>query len=168
MVTSSYWIFRLNLISTADGLVPNGARPSAGTVRTEKFDIFFPNLSGYQWFCITINSLRPSDTHIYISVNYPSLVQIMACRLAGAKPLSEQMLVYCQLDYREQTSMASQLKFTYFHIKNAFENVGRKSILSRGGDELKIRRCHPKWLTRSKKTLVPFSVNLSSWCNLFS
>ena len=32
---------------------------------------------------------------IYASVNLPSLVQIMACRLVGAKPLSEPMLGYC-------------------------------------------------------------------------
>ena len=32
---------------------------------------------------------------IYTSVNYPSMAQIMACRLAGAKPLSEPMLEYC-------------------------------------------------------------------------
>ena len=37
-----------------------------------------------------VNSLRPSA-----SVNLPSLVQIMACRLAGAKPLSEPILRYC-------------------------------------------------------------------------
>ena len=31
----------------------------------------------------------------YVSVNLPSLVQIMACRLDGAKPLSEPMLEWC-------------------------------------------------------------------------
>ena len=30
----------------------------------------------------------------YASVNLPSLVQIMACRLVGAKPLPEPMLEY--------------------------------------------------------------------------
>ena len=34
-----------------------------------------------------------------------ALVQIMACRLFGAKPLSETMLGYCQLDPKEQTSV---------------------------------------------------------------
>ena len=34
-----------------------------------------------------------------------ALVQIMACRLFGAKPLSKPMLGYCQLDPREQTSV---------------------------------------------------------------
>ena len=34
-----------------------------------------------------------------------TLVQIMACRLYGAKPLCKPMLGYCQLDPREQTSV---------------------------------------------------------------
>ena len=43
-----------------------------------------------------INSLRQSN--IYASVNLPSLVQIMACRLVGAKSLPEPMLEYCWLN----------------------------------------------------------------------
>ena len=35
----------------------------------------------------------------------PPLVQIMVCRLFDAKPLSEPMLEYCQLDPWEQTSV---------------------------------------------------------------
>ena len=38
-----------------------------------------------------LNSMRPSDA----SVNWSSLLQIMACCLVGAKPLSEPMLKYC-------------------------------------------------------------------------
>ena len=34
-----------------------------------------------------------------------AVVQIMACRLFGAKPLYEPMLNYCQLDHWEQTSV---------------------------------------------------------------
>ena len=41
-------------------------------------------------------SLRPSNAYaMYASISYPSSVQIMACRLAGAKPLSEPLLKYC-------------------------------------------------------------------------
>ena len=40
------------------------------------------------------NSLRPSDTYMHASVNSPSLVQIMACRLDGAKPLTKPILEY--------------------------------------------------------------------------
>ena len=41
------------------------------------------------------NQLIEAEWHIYVSVNQPSLVQIMACRLTGAKQLSESMLEYC-------------------------------------------------------------------------
>ena len=53
-----------------------------------------------------INSLRPSDA--YVSVNKPSLVQIMACRLVDAKPLSWPMPWYCLLEPWEQTSVKSK------------------------------------------------------------
>ena len=43
----------------------------------------------------------------YSVVIINSFVQIMACRLAGAKPLSEPMLEYCYLDPWEQTSVQS-------------------------------------------------------------
>ena len=39
------------------------------------------------------NSLRPSDAYMRQKTR-PSLVQIMACRLFGAKPLSEPTLEY--------------------------------------------------------------------------
>ena len=41
-----------------------------------------------------LNSLRPSDAYMRRWTG-SSLVQIMACRLFGAKPLSEPMLEYC-------------------------------------------------------------------------
>ena len=46
---------------------------------------------------ISFNSLRPSDAYMRRHIVATS-VQIMACRLEGAKPLSESMLVYCQLE----------------------------------------------------------------------
>ena len=50
------------------------------------------------------------------------LVQIMACRLFGAKPFSKPMLGYCQLDPYEQTSVKFFIKiqnfpFTEMHLK---------------------------------------------------
>ena len=50
-------------------------------------------------------------THLSRSVAYmrqsisSALVQIMACSLFGAKPLSMPMLGYCQMDPSEQTSV---------------------------------------------------------------
>ena len=71
------------------------------------------------------NSLGPSDAYMRL-YNIPTLVQIMACRLFGAKPLFEPMLPYCQLDPKEQTSTETKT-LTEIHIsslkKNAFENV---------------------------------------------
>ena len=49
---------------------------------------------------ISFNSLRLSDAYMH-HYNIPTFVQITACRLFGAKPLSEPMLSYCQLDLKE-------------------------------------------------------------------
>ena len=51
-----------------------------------------------------LNSSPLSDAYMRQSIG-SVLVQIMACRLFGAKPLSEPMLSYCQLDPKEQTSV---------------------------------------------------------------
>ena len=52
----------------------------------------------------SFNSSPPSAAYMHQWIG-SALVQIMACRLFGAKPLSAPMLVYCQLDYWEQTSL---------------------------------------------------------------
>ena len=48
-----------------------------------------------------LNSLWPSDA-IWHLTSGSTLVQVMACRLEGAKPLPEPMLTYCQLDPHEK------------------------------------------------------------------
>ena len=53
-------------------------------------DLYDPSIPAF----FPINSLRQSDVYMHHQPR-PSLVQIMACHLAGAKPLSEPMLVYC-------------------------------------------------------------------------
>ena len=55
----------------------------------------------------------------------------MACHLFGAKPLSEPMLLYCQLDHKEHISVEFYLKV--FTQENALENVvcEKAAILSR-------------------------------------
>ena len=50
-------------------------------------------------FEFSINTLRPSDAYMR-HYTRPSLVQMMACRLFGAKPSSEPMMIYCHLDHR--------------------------------------------------------------------
>ena len=56
------------------------------------------------------NSLRQSDAYMH-QYNIPTLLQIMACHLFGAKPLSEPMLPYCQLDHKEHISVKFYSKF---------------------------------------------------------
>ena len=46
-----------------------------------------------------------------------ALVQIMACHLFGAKPLSKPFLGYCQLYPKEQTSVKFLLKYETFHSR---------------------------------------------------
>ena len=45
-----------------------------------------------------LNELIEAEGRIYASLHWPSLVQVMACRLVDAKPLHEPMLEYCWLD----------------------------------------------------------------------
>ena len=67
---------------------------------------------------ILINSLRPSDAYMCKQTK-PSLVQIMACRLFGAKPSSEPMLIYGQLEIKfSEISMGIQ---TFSFKKLRFE-----------------------------------------------
>ena len=63
-----------------------------------------------------------------------TLVQIMVCRLVGAKPLSEPMLGYCWLDPEEETSVRFQSKCVPLIKIIAIEDVVRltAAILSRG------------------------------------
>ena len=56
-----------------------------------------------------------------------ALFQAMACRLFGAKPLPEPMLVYCQLYSWEQISVKFESEFSHFHSRKCI----RKCRLSR-------------------------------------
>ena len=68
------------------------------------------------------NSSPPSAAYMRQETG-PALTQTMACRLFGAKPLSEPMLAYCQLDSWEQISVKFEWESCHFHSRNAFENV---------------------------------------------
>ena len=63
----------------------------------------------------------------------PSLNQIMACRLLGGKPLSEQIQAYCQLEPYEKTWLKFDQNSYIFIHENAFANVvwEMAAILSR-------------------------------------
>ena len=74
--------------------------------------------------CFTINS-PPRVAYMRQWIG-SALVQIMACRLFGAKPLSKPMLGYCQLDPQEQTWVIFFIKSKTFHSsKCSWKSRGR-------------------------------------------
>ena len=89
------------------------------------------------------NSSPPRAAYMWHS----TLVQVMACRLFGAKPLPEPMQAYCQLDSWEQISVKFELEFYHFHSRKCIWKCRlpewRPFYL--GGDELSWslkRYCH--------------------------
>ena len=81
--------------------------------------------------CLRVKQLKPKEAYMR-QWTRPSLVQIMSCRLFGAKALSKPSRAYCQLESREHISMKYFVKFKSFQ-ENAFENVicEKAGILSR-------------------------------------
>ena len=65
---------------------------------------------------IDLNSSPPSATYRCQRTG-SSLVQIMAWRLFGAKPLPELMLAYCQPDSWEEISVKLESEFFHFHSR---------------------------------------------------
>ena len=86
-----------------------------------------------QWL---LSTHLPIMSHIMRQWTGSTLVQVLACRLFGAKPLSEPMLTYCQLGPWEQTSGNSNRNTKLFIHENAFETVvcEMAAILSGGGE----------------------------------
>ena len=71
----------------------------------------------YLYSCMFYNSLRPSDAHIKSS---SPLVQIMACNLCSAKPLSETMLECCY--WNKLQGNLNENSYIFIQ-ENASENV---------------------------------------------
>ena len=67
-----------------------------------------------------------------------ALVQVMACRLNGAKPLPEPMLTCCPLDSWKQTSVKFESEFYHFHSRKCIWNcrLPKWRPFGPGGDEL--------------------------------
>ena len=79
----------------------------------------------------------PSAAYLHQSSG-SAMVQIMACRLFGAKPLPEPMLVYCQLDSWEQISVEFKSDFYHFTSRKFIWNcrLPKWQPFCSGGDEL--------------------------------
>ena len=76
---------------------------------------------GKSWRALgMLNSSPPSAAYMRQGIG-SALVQILACRLFGAKSLSERVLAYCQFDPWDQTTVKFESKYKTFHSRNAFE-----------------------------------------------
>ena len=80
-----------------------------------------------------VNSSPSSGAYMCLWIG-SALVQIIAWRLFGAKPLSKSMLGYCELDPYEQTSVNFQSKYKTFHSRKRILKIvcEMAAILSRG------------------------------------
>ena len=108
------------------------------------------------WVQILINVFNSSPSGAaYMRQGIGSaLVQIMACGLYGAKPLSKPVLVYCQLNSVKGTNFSEirngilSFSFTKMHLK--LSSAKMAAILSRGrwGHHYKILTTDTPWLAR--------------------
>ena len=104
---------------------------------------FRPLLTWCMIGLISASELISLLCRIYTSVNPrewigSALVQIIACRLFGAKPLSEPVLVHCQLDPWEQTSVnffCQNIKL-FIHKNAPYDIVCEMAAILSRGDEL--------------------------------
>ena len=92
----------------------------------ELYEVLVPTwclLMASHWFQLIRNGWAVTNaalTHLPLVLHRwtgSALVQIMACRLDSAKPLSEPMLTYCEIDPKEHISMKFYLKFKYFYSR---------------------------------------------------
>ena len=91
----------------------------AATTNCQIDDLLF-SMMGRLFLATFLNSSPPSAAYIRQWIG-SALVQVMACRLFGAKPLPEPMLTCCQLDSWEQISVKFELEFYQFHSRKCIK-----------------------------------------------
>ena len=99
--------------------------------------------------CTKFKSPPPSAAYMHQGIG-SALVQIMACCLFGAKPLSKPMLGYCQLESRNNPSeilvKIQNFSFIKMHLKSSLARwrpfCPGEMILSRAPGYLQIMNIH--------------------------
>ena len=76
------------------------------------------------------------------------MVQVMACRLFGAKPLPQQMLNYYQLDHKEHTSVKFESEYRIFCTKKCIWKCRLRNVgyFVKGEDELRNASKNLSWI----------------------
>ena len=85
-----------------------------------------------------------------------ALVQVIACRLFGTKPLPEPMLAYCQLYSWEQISMKFESEFCNLHWRKCIWNYRllKWRPFCPGGDELMSRTACLQYMRYTESSVV--------------
>ena len=106
-------------------------------------DVYYPSVFQFVLFHFDLSNtfdliqLISPDCRIYIRW-WPrsALVQVMACRLLGVKPLLEPMLTYYQLDLQEHTSVkleSKHKKFPFIKIQLKMSSAKWRPFCPGGG-----------------------------------
>ena len=112
------------------------------------FDVFFD---------VCLNKLLTHwgrVTHICVS-KITIIGSVKACRLDGAKPLSEPMLEFCELDPWVQTAVKFESRKKSFHEENAFENVC----------EMETIMSWPQCVKQAVELLLIWEAMMLMWCH---
>ena len=78
-----------------------------------------------------LNSLRPRDTYMHHQTR-ALLVQIMACCLFDTKPLSEPMLVYCEMEPWKHIFSEMSIKLQHFSLRKMKISFANRWSISLG------------------------------------
>ena len=106
---------------------------------------------------LSLHSSRPSDTYMRLYIT-PSLVQIMVCRLIGAKPLFESMLMVIWAPVEKKNSQWNLHQIT----KNVIEENAFEDVICKMADILYQPQCIKGWRLIHKAELSFSSVGARS------
>ena len=98
----------------AGDLRPHSAHYDVTVMRRHRPTLLLERLSWYQCKGVDVDPSYPNAAYMHAWIG-SALVQIMACRLFGAKPLSKPLLGYCQLNPCKQTVDPSYPNAAYMH-----------------------------------------------------
>ena len=85
---------------------------------------------------LRVDACPPSAAYMRYWIG-SALVQVMACRLFGAKPLPEPMLTYCQLDPYEQNKIGIKVQYFSFTKMHSIMSSAKWRPFCPGRDELR-------------------------------
>ena len=130
-------------------------------------------------YVVSLNSSPPSATYMHQWIQ-SALVQIMAWRLFGTKPLSTPMLAYCHLDSWKQISVKFKAEFYHFHSRKCIWNcrLPKWRPFCPGGEELRGSSliiidmlyaicCYNEWCYKKTQCRADSRLAPSQWETLF-